>query len=142
MRMEISLFLWKIFFELLLSLQNLSCVLLWGLEYVSWGVATHIPRFFFHIKCLTLEFWCYLYVSILNNLRDCQCIIIKCTIAQNVLIFLVWFLILKKLCSNVLFCNWQYVGQTTTWTTGLNFYAWKCYDLVNCLQLGCKKNYS
>jgi hypothetical protein len=79
------------FFELLLSLQNLSCVLLWGLEYVSWGVATHIPRFFFPIKCWTLDFWCYFYVSILNNLHDCQCIIIKCTIAQNVLIFLVWF---------------------------------------------------
>lgn len=56
------------FDHLLLNLQSLSCVLLWGLEYVSWGVATHIPRFFFPIKCLTLEFWCYFYVSILNNL--------------------------------------------------------------------------
>jgi hypothetical protein len=60
-------------------------------SWISWGVATHIPRFFFPIKCLTLEFWCYFDVSILNNLHDCQCIIIKCTIAQNVLIFLVWF---------------------------------------------------
>lgn len=79
------------FFELLLNLQNLSCVLLWGLEYVSWGVATHIPRFFFPVECLISEFWCNFYMSILNNLHDCQCFIIKCTVAQNVLIFLVWF---------------------------------------------------
>lgn len=97
---------------------------------------TH-PKIFFPHKMFDFGVLMLFLCVHLKQLAWCQCIIIKCTIAQNVLMFLVWFWYWKNYAQMFYFVIGNMWDRRTTWTKGLHFNAWKCYDLVNCLQLGC-----